>query len=54
MTERDTPELRAIAPNWRGRVADYEAFMSEELRDFIADEGIKITNYRPLRALLRG
>jgi hypothetical protein len=27
----DTPELRAIAPDWPARVANYNAFMSGEL-----------------------
>ncbi len=51
---KDTPELRAIAPDWRARVADYEAFMNDELRSFIRDEGIHIIGYRALRDLMRG
>ena len=50
---RDTPELRAIAPDWRSRVADYEAFTSPELRDHIRDTGIELLGYRALRDLLR-
>ncbi|MCI0488169.1 MAG: polysaccharide deacetylase family protein [Blastocatellia bacterium] len=42
----DTPELRAIVPNWRARVADYEAFLSEELFDHIRDSGIHLIDYR--------
>ncbi len=51
---KDTPELRAIAPDWRARVADYEAFMNDELSAFIRDEGIHIIGYRVLRDLMRG
>ncbi len=51
---KDTPELRAIAPDWRARVADYEAFMNDELHAFIRDEGIHIIGYRALRDLMRG
>lgn len=49
----DTPELRAIAPDWRSRVADYQAFMSEELRDYVRDIGIHVIGYRALRNLIR-
>lgn len=49
----DTPEIRAIAPDWRCRVADQHAFMSEELRDFIRDQGIQIIGFRALRELMR-
>jgi len=31
----DTPELRAIAPDWQARVANYNAFMSNEFKNFI-------------------
>jgi len=50
----DTPELRAIAPDWRGRVADYRAFTSPELRDYVRDAGIYVIGYRALRDLVRG
>jgi len=50
---KDTPELRAIAPDWRCRVADYEAYTSEALRKFIDDQGIQVIGYGPLRDLMR-
>jgi hypothetical protein len=49
----DMPELRAIAPDWRARVADYELFMSNDLRQFIADQNIHIIGYRALRDLFK-
>jgi len=49
----DTPELRAHAPDWPSRVADYHAFMSSELRDFVHNEGIHVIGNRVLRDLLR-
>jgi predicted glycoside hydrolase/deacetylase ChbG (UPF0249 family) len=49
----DTPELRAMAPDWPSRVADYEAFMSQELRDFIKNKGIHVIGNRVLRDLMR-
>lgn len=50
----DTPELRAIAPDWRCRVGDYHAFSSEALRRHIRDSGIHIIGYHTLRDLMRG
>ena len=49
----DTPELRAIAPDWPSRVADYEAFTSRELREFVRRLGIQILGYRELKELVR-
>ncbi|PTA67384.1 ChbG/HpnK family deacetylase [Deinococcus arcticus] len=49
---RDTPELRAVAGDWAGRVANYEAFLDPRLPGIIARSGVKVTTYRPLRALL--
>jgi predicted glycoside hydrolase/deacetylase ChbG (UPF0249 family) len=50
---QDTPELRAIAPDWPNRVADYEAFTSPELRDYVKGSGIHVIGYRTLRDLMR-
>lgn len=49
----DTPELRAITPDWPSRVANYEACLSVELRDYIRQTGVQVIGYRPLRELLR-
>ena len=49
----DTPELRAITPDWPYRVADYEAFKSEELCDYLQESGIKIIGYRAIQDLIR-
>lgn len=49
----DTPELRAHCYDWPNRVADYEAFMSEELRDFVHDQGVHVIGNRVLRDLMR-
>lgn len=48
----DTPEIRAIAPDWQGRVANYEAFRSDELRAAVKDLGIHIIGYRALQTLM--
>ena len=48
----DTPELRAIAADWPSRVADYQAFMSEELRTRVRSSGIQVIGYRALQELM--
>jgi predicted glycoside hydrolase/deacetylase ChbG (UPF0249 family) len=47
----DTPELRAIAPDWQTRVADYRLFASQGLRDLIAREGFHVIGMREIAAL---
>ena len=49
----DTPELRAIAPDWRARVANYNAFMSDELKTFLESEDIRLIGYRAVRDAMR-
>jgi predicted glycoside hydrolase/deacetylase ChbG (UPF0249 family) len=50
---KDTPELRAIAHDWPGRVANYEALMSQELCGYVKDQGIQLIGFRILRDCLR-
>jgi predicted glycoside hydrolase/deacetylase ChbG (UPF0249 family) len=49
----DTPELRAICPDWESRVSNYNTFMSDELKKFIESEGIKPIGYRAIREAMR-
>jgi predicted glycoside hydrolase/deacetylase ChbG (UPF0249 family) len=50
----ESPELRAITPeDWRARAADYQAFTSAELRNFIRDSGIRVIGWKVLRDLMR-
>jgi predicted glycoside hydrolase/deacetylase ChbG (UPF0249 family) len=49
---QDTPELRALAADWPSRVADYQAFMSEELRAHVRDIGIQVIGYGALQELM--
>ena len=50
----DPPELRAIAPDWRCRVADYELFTDEALRAALREAGVQVIGFRALReAVLR-
>jgi predicted glycoside hydrolase/deacetylase ChbG (UPF0249 family) len=49
----DTAELRSIAPDWESRVANYNVFMSDELKKFLEREDIKPIGYRDLRNAMR-
>jgi len=49
----DTPELRAITPDWPSRVANYKTFLSKELKQFVKDEGIQLIGYREIRDTMR-
>ncbi len=49
----DSPELRAIAADWQARVADYEAFTSVELADFIRNSGIHVVGMRALKQAMQ-
>ncbi len=48
----DTPELRAITPDWQSRVADYHTFMDDEIRVFILNIGLHVISYELLKNLL--
>lgn len=49
---KDTPELRRITNSWGCRVADYETFTSDALREFIKNEGIQVIGYQDLKKLM--
>jgi predicted glycoside hydrolase/deacetylase ChbG (UPF0249 family) len=48
----DSPELRAMAPDWQCRVGDFEVFRSLELQKFITEIGVKIIGYKEIRDLI--
>jgi predicted glycoside hydrolase/deacetylase ChbG (UPF0249 family) len=50
---KDSAELRAIAPDWRARVANYEDFMSDEIRQHIKNIGLHVIGYRALAELMK-
>ena len=50
---RDTPELRAMAPDWPARVGDYHLFLSEAWRETVRRSGVQVIGYRVLRDLMR-
>jgi chitin disaccharide deacetylase len=49
---KDTPELRAITPDWRCRVGNYQDFMNDELRRHIQNIGLHVIGYRALKELM--
>jgi len=49
----DGVELRAIAPDHRARVADFEVLRSGKLVDWMREEGVEPVSYRRLRDLVR-
>lgn len=49
----DTAEMRSIAPDWQSRVANYNVFMSDELKIFIESQDIKLIGYRQIRDAMR-
>jgi predicted glycoside hydrolase/deacetylase ChbG (UPF0249 family) len=49
---KDTPELRAITPDWRCRAADYQNFMNEQIRKHITKIGLHVIGYQALKDLM--
>lgn len=49
---KDTPEARAISPDWQARVADYETLMQADLKDFLKNEGIQVIGYRAIQEMM--
>jgi hypothetical protein len=50
----DTPELRALAPDWPGRVDDHDLVVRDGgLRTLIERSGAKLIGYRQLRDVQR-
>lgn len=49
----DTPEVRAMAPDWRCRIADHALFTDEAWRAAVRDAGVQVIGFRVLRDVLR-
>lgn len=49
----DTPELRAMAPDYRSRVEDLALFTSPAWARAVASSGVKVIGYRELRDAMR-
>lgn len=50
----DTPELRAVAPDWEARAMDYTLFMSDAWDNMLSASGAKTIGMRDLRNIMRG
>jgi len=48
----DTPELRALATDWRGRVENLHTFLRDDLRAYIRSIGVHVIGYRALQQLM--
>jgi predicted glycoside hydrolase/deacetylase ChbG (UPF0249 family) len=48
----DTPELRAITPDWACRAADYQDFLSKELGASIKQLGLQVIGYRAIQNVM--
>ena len=50
----DTPELRAVATDWRARVADEVLLVADRgLDQMVSEAGVTLIGYRPLRDAMR-
>ncbi len=48
----DTPELRAITPDWASRAADFASFLNDELREILHQQGIQVIGYRAIQDVM--
>jgi hypothetical protein len=49
----DSPELRAMAPDWRSRVADLALSASVARKEAAAASGVRVIGFRAIREALR-
>ncbi len=49
---KDSPELRAITPDWECRVEDYRLFKSGQMKNFLQSQGIHLIGYAHLLPLM--
>ena len=45
----ETPELKAITPDWQSRVGDYHLFRDRAIHHYLKDNGIQIIGYDALK-----
>lgn len=46
----ETPELKAITPDWLSRVGDYQLFRGKEIHDYLKNIGIHVIGYQDLKS----
>jgi predicted glycoside hydrolase/deacetylase ChbG (UPF0249 family) len=47
----ETPELKAITPDWESRVGDFRLFMDQKMRQYLKNEGIQVIGYQQIKEL---
>jgi hypothetical protein len=47
----DTPELRAITPDWKSRVGDYHLFRDNRIHEFLKNQGINVIGYKNIQSI---
>jgi len=50
---KDSPEARALRRYTGGRIGDFEVFRKKEMKSFLEEEGIHLTNYREITEAVR-
>lgn len=48
----DTPEIKALTPNWRARLGDLQLFLDDAWGRVIGAGGFKVIGMKPLKSLL--
>ncbi len=46
----ETPELKAITPDWMSRVGDYKLFRDKEIHDYLKNNGIHVIGYQEIKS----
>jgi putative heme iron utilization protein len=46
----ETPELKAITPDWLSRVGDFKLFSDDEIHDFLKNNGIHVIGYQDVKS----
>lgn len=50
---KDSTELRALAPDWACRVADYELFMSDAWQQVVEQSGVKVIGWQAIKETMQ-
>ena len=45
----ETPELKAITPDWECRVGDFQLFMEQKMHQYFKDHGIHLIGYNEIK-----
>lgn len=46
----ETPELKAITPDWMSRVGDYHLFRDKKIHSYLKNKGIHVVGYRDVKS----